>query len=304
MPSEELRKRLETLNRGPLSSCPAEQAPTPEKTPYGRYEDESVLKGEPSPLVPVTASETPAALCVPRVSSSLQVCLPGAVRIAPGGGLYYYVQRRIGDHAPWAEKLGDRIGSALEHDALAACLHRPCGFAPNRALFLDLETLGLHNAPLFLIGLLRIESKGALVCHQLLARNQEEEASVVEAFCEMLKEIHLLVTFNGIGFDLPLLRARAGAHGMALPPIAAHLDLLPEARSRYRYLLPNCKLKTLEQSLCGRRRDGDIAGAEIPPAYQHFVRTGDASRLADILHHNLLDLVTTAELLALFWDAA
>ncbi len=298
MPSEELRKRLEALNGGPLVHRPPEEARPPETTGRGRRDGGSAASAAASQRAPHAATDPPVAL---PVSSHLEACLPGAVRIAPGGGLFYYVQRRVGDHAPWAENLSGQIGSALQSDALAACLRRSTGFAPNRTLFLDLETQGLHNAPLFLIGLLRVEAEGALWCHQLLARSDEEEASVVEAFCEMLRETRLVVTFNGSGFDLPMLRARAAAHGIPLPRIAAHLDLLLEARSRYRRHLPDCKLQTLERSLCGRARADDIPGAEIPPAYREFVRTGDASRLADILRHNLLDLATTAELLARFW---
>jgi uncharacterized protein YprB with RNaseH-like and TPR domain len=301
MPSEELRKRLEALNGGPLANRPAEEARASEKTGRRRRDGERAAKAETSLFVPVTTPDSSVALSPPSVSSNLESCLPGAVRIAPGGGLFYYVQRRIGDHAPWAENLSGQIGAALQNEALAAYLRRSVGFTPNRTLFLDLETMGLHNAPLFLIGLLRMDAEGALSCHQLLARTEEEEANVVEAFCDMLRETRLVVTFNGSGFDLPMLRARAAAHGIPLPRIATHLDVLLEARNRYRRHLPNCKLQTLERFVCGRARTDDIPGAEIPAAYREFVRTGDASRLADILHHNLLDLATTAELLARLW---
>lgn len=297
MPSEELRKRLEALNGGPLVHRPPEEVRPPETTERGRRDGGSAA-GAAASHAPHAATEGSVAL---PVSSLLEACLPGAVRIAPGGGLFYYVQRRVGDYAPWAQDLSGQIDSALQSDALAACLRCPAGFVPNRTLFLDLETQGLHNAPLFLIGLLRVETGGTLWCHQLLARSDEEETSVVEAFCEMLRETCLVVTFNGRGFDLPMLRARTAAHAIPLPRITAHLDLLLEARRRYRHHLPDCKLQTLERSICGRVRTDDIPGAEIPPAYREFVRTGDASRLADILRHNLLDLATTAELLARFW---
>ncbi len=41
---------------------------------------------------------------------------------------------------------------------------------------------------------------------------------------------------------------------------------------------------------------GDIPGEEIPAAYHHFVRTGDARDMLTVLHHNALDLLTLADI--------
>ncbi|HUS47402.1 MAG TPA: ribonuclease H-like domain-containing protein, partial [Phycisphaerae bacterium] len=61
--------------------------------------------------------------------------------------------------------------------------------------------------------------------------------------------------------------------------------------------VPNCRLKTLESLLCGRYRPGDIPGSAIPDAYHGFVETGDARAIRDIVHHNMLDMLTMAQLL-------
>lgn len=79
-------------------------------------------------------------------------------------------------------------------------------------------------------------------------------------------------------------------------PNPLHCDLLHHARRRWRGRLPNCKLQTLEQYLCGRRRTGDIPGHAIPAAYHEYVRSGDAWQMRSILHHNALDLVTLLQL--------
>jgi len=79
---------------------------------------------------------------------------------------------------------------------------------------------------------------------------------------------------------------------------AQHGDLLHESRRVWRTQLPDCRLQTLEQHVCGRpARTDDIAGADIPAAYQAFVVGGNARQLAAIIQHNRLDLVTMAELL-------
>lgn len=118
-----------------------------------------------------------------------------------------------------------------------------------------------------------------------------------------------LVTFNGKSFDLPTLEARSAACGLFdRPSVPDHVDLLHEARRRWRRELPNCRLQTVEQLICARRRVGDIPGCDIPAAYHEFVRshrsddpvrrTASVRRLQTILHHNALDLLTMAEVAA------
>ena len=75
-----------------------------------------------------------------------------------------------------------------------------------------------------------------------------------------------------------------------------HCDLLHHARRRWKGLLPNCKLQTLERYVCRRYRTSDLAGALVPAAYHDFVRTGETRHLDEILHHNALDLVTLVQL--------
>jgi uncharacterized protein len=170
---------------------------------------------------------------------------------------------------------------------------------PAQALFVDLETLGLGSEPLFLIGVLAYLD-GTMLCHQFLARNLDEEAAAIEAFASMARKARLVVTFNGTTFDLPFLRRRAEGHGVRLRLPRAHVDVLREARGRYRRSLPNCRLQTLEDHVCGRKRSGDVPSAEIPRVYREFVRTGNAAAMAIVAQHNLLDLATTAELFVRF----
>jgi hypothetical protein len=80
------------------------------------------------------------------------------------------------------------------------------------------------------------------------------------------------------------------------PPELLHVDLLHHSRRRWRRQLPDCRLQTLERHICGRGRTGDIAGAQIPAAYQEFVRTGFDRDMDAILLHNAIDLVTLLDL--------
>lgn len=79
-------------------------------------------------------------------------------------------------------------------------------------------------------------------------------------------------------------------------PELIHFDLLHHARRHWKRQLPNCRLQTLEWYICGRRRDGDIPGSQIPATYHHYVRTGQTRDMESVLHHNVVDLITLLEL--------
>ena len=87
------------------------------------------------------------------------------------------------------------------------------------------------------------------------------------------------------------------------------LGRLPPGRCGRRLLGP-CRLQTLEALVCGRRRQGDIAGWDIPAAYHEFVRARQADdvvrlrTIQAILHHNAMGLLTMAELSAHILDAS
>jgi uncharacterized protein YprB with RNaseH-like and TPR domain len=171
---------------------------------------------------------------------------------------------------------------------------------PERAFYLDIETTGLGGAaPLFLVGLM-YSSGASLVVDQLFARDYSEEAAVLSYLAGLSRRFDALVTFNGISFDVPYIRDRATVHRIAFAPPAVHVDLLHVARGVVAGRTPNHRLQTLELHLCKRKRIGDIPGAEIPGAYHEFVRTGDAKDVANILHHNRLDLVTMLQLVTIF----
>jgi uncharacterized protein YprB with RNaseH-like and TPR domain len=162
--------------------------------------------------------------------------------------------------------------------------------------FLDLETTGLSATPLFLAGLL-VERNGTLEAVQLLARDYSEERCLIGELDRLLGASQVCVTFNGKSFDLPYLRERAKYHRLPLAARPDQLDLLHHARRRWKHSLPDCRLLTLEWYILGRRRMGDVGGWEVPCIYHEFVHTKDATRLRDVLRHNLMDVLAMAELL-------
>lgn len=172
----------------------------------------------------------------------------------------------------------------------------PAGISHEDVIFMDVESTGLNNSPLFLIGIMTWQDDG-FVTHQFFARNYAEEITVIRLFLESCSSKKLLVTFNGKTFDFPYIRTRAAATGVPFTINPLHMDMLHVCRRAWRRQLPNCKLQTLETFICNRARHGDIPGSEIPDAYHEYVRTRDAWQMVDVLKHNMLDLVTMADLM-------
>ena len=233
---------------------------------------------------------------------------PGAEHIVntpAGEAKCWLIRRPLRDVAPDSLSTARRYAAVLrgarqnfDELAASAALCQVGDLSPGDLLFMDTETCGLSGAMVFLVGLMSYQGR-QLVFEQYLARNYAEEAGMLQAFADRLAASGALVTFNGKAFDMTMIRERCAFHAVELADLRApHLDLLHESRRRWRGQLPNCRLQTLERYLCSRHRVGDIPGHAIPQAYHDFVRTGDARRLKDILHHNMLDLLTMADLLS------
>lgn len=188
-------------------------------------------------------------------------------------------------------------GSALWSQLANTC--DPADVAPEDVIFMDVESTGLGNSPLFLIGVM-VWQRGSFEVQQYFARNYAEEAAVVSTFIDECRGRKLLVTFNGKSFDYPYIRTRAAATGLRFDIDPYHMDMLHVCRRLWKDRLPNCKLQTLESFICKRGRVDDIPGAEIPEAYHDFVRTADGWQMLKVLKHNVLDLITMADLMTRF----
>jgi hypothetical protein len=138
-----------------------------------------------------------------------------------------------------------------------------------------------------------------LLLRQYVMRDYDEEPAMLQAVADDLRGVRHLVSFNGRGFDLPVLEARYRLN-RARPPVAeaVHLDLLPPARRLWGERFESCRLQALEAELLGLRRTGDVPGEEIPRLYFDWLRSRNARGLAPVLEHNRLDVVSLAALLA------
>ena len=168
-----------------------------------------------------------------------------------------------------------------------------------RMLFLDTETTGLGGPGtyVFLVGLGYLEDD-AFVVEQHFIRSPDEEASMLQAIAEILPQWPTMTTFNGVSFDLPLLRARMKAHDIQVDlRNILHCDLIYGARRLWQRQLPNCRLQTLERYILDVKRQGDVPSSEVPGLYFDYLKSREIASLEAVFHHNVLDIISLAGLM-------
>ncbi|RLC95787.1 MAG: hypothetical protein DRI77_09510 [Chloroflexi bacterium] len=187
------------------------------------------------------------------------------------------------------------VAQIARDDALASVnLRRVC--------FLDTETTGLSGGTgtmAFVVGL-GFFADDKFCLHQYFLRDPGDEPAMVQALAEFLPEFEALVSFNGRGFDVPIIENRF-ILARTPPPTAGlpHLDLLLPARRLWRYHLPSRTLGTLEREVLGvLREQADVPGGVIPWLYRDYLRTGDAREMQRVLYHNAVDILSLVTLTA------
>ena len=168
---------------------------------------------------------------------------------------------------------------------------------PVSLLSFDLETTGLQKGAgtvPFLYGWASYrEGIDSIQVEQWLLPELGEEAPLVRAALAEMSQAALVLSYNGSSYDLPLLRARMVMAGVDRPwPATAHLDLLPVVRRLFRHRLDRCTLRVAEEELLGQRRPADLPGRAAPERYWQFLRSGDATPLADVVRHNQQDVLS------------
>jgi len=165
-------------------------------------------------------------------------------------------------------------------------------------LFMDIETLGLMDVPLILIGVAEGNEDG-LTINQYLLRDLKEEKAALDGFLSHQNSDNVYVTFNGRSFDVPFIKSRMRFHHLDEKINSQHLDLLHFSRRQWNDQLPNCRLQTLEKHFFGVERCDDVPSSKVPDFYLTYRETGNIGPLVPIIEHNREDVVTLARILSL-----
>jgi uncharacterized protein YprB with RNaseH-like and TPR domain len=229
--------------------------------------------------------------------ASLESLVGGMAEETEAGGVLV-VRRRfpLGHHhgrqplAPARELGADSFRLLAQAGALA-----PPGC---RLLFLDAETTGLAGGTgtyAFLVGVGFFEDD-AFEVRQYFMRDLDEEPALLAALDGVFRQFDGLVTYNGAGFDLPLLETRFVLARRRFPGGVFHLDMLGPARRLWSGRLVDCRLATVEEQVLSFVRHDDLPGALIPSVYFDYLRRKHPAPLVRVFAHNRHDVLSLAAL--------
>lgn len=214
------------------------------------------------------------------------------------------------EHPRWGDKAGEisKVISGTDPKKVYNLLRRWKSFSnplffnlinffrADEFAFVDIETMGLSNQPIFLLGLTHPKD-GKTVVHQFLAADPAQELATLSEFVKHMDRMEMVLTYNGLRFDVPYIERRLAYYGVNWKFTQPHLDLYRFAKKTYGDRTANCKLGTLEQSILGIHRDFDIPSSKVPSFYQTYTETGNPGPLLPILSHHRQDMLSLADLL-------
>lgn len=168
-----------------------------------------------------------------------------------------------------------------------------------KSLFFDIETTGFSPASssLYMIGCARRLGDRVRI-EQFFAETPQEEAQVLAEFLTLLSGYTTLISFNGIGFDVPYLKAKADRYQLKEPfRDVSYLDIFKSVGSlKFLLKLENYKQKTIEKFL-GLPRDDTKTGGELINVYTDYVKHPDDAAFELLRIHNYEDVLHMIDLL-------
>ncbi len=190
-------------------------------------------------------------------------------------------------------------------------------FEPKDLLFLDIETLGLFDNSIILIGLGAFENDSFFI-RQMFARNLEEEI----AFCEQLKTKILpnykcLITYNGKSFDIPFLANRFLYFFNENPLTSVennfygkynskyyHIDLYRNCKRNYKGLFDSYSLTAMEEHLLNWKRENELPSNLVGLCYKKYLSDPEryVGLVKEIIDHNYFDIYSMPLLLQKLLD--
>lgn len=173
--------------------------------------------------------------------------------------------------------------------------HNSSMFDLNKIALIDIETLGLSECPLFLIGIATFQDN-QLIVDQIFVRKLNEEKAALHAFAEVLSDKHAIGSYNGKSFDVPFIRKRMERYDIKHNIHHPHFDFKYFSQKAFFGQVYDYRLTTIEEQIFSDKRIDDVSGFLIPSYYQHYIKTNNIGAVVPIIDHNKKDLVTTAKI--------
>lgn len=167
------------------------------------------------------------------------------------------------------------------------------------AIFFDIETTGFSPATstIYLIGCM-YRKEQTLTIRQFFAENKTDEHQVLLQFMELLSHFKTIISFNGIGFDIPFIKAKCDRYSIEEHFKDYHYLDIFKCVGSIKFLLKqqNYKQKTIENFL-GIHRDDMFSGGELINVYEDYVKTHSEEAEKLLLLHNFEDVTGMLDLM-------
>ncbi len=236
----------------------------------------------------------PAVQRAPARYQQLARALGGRI-VSNSAGSFCLVKKRYASCYAYGNlTLGDMSGADTFPVSAFTRGNEPGSVQLSSLLFIDTETTGLGGAGTvaFLVGCGSVVKDGFEV-RQYFIPDYPDEAAMLEALLAEFGQRRTIVSYNGVAFDLPLLRDRMIINRVARElDMDRHIDLLHPVRRLFRRRLGDCRLINVEQELFGFRRGDDIPGYLIPSVYFEWLSEDNLDSMSAVLEHNRLDIVS------------
>jgi uncharacterized protein YprB with RNaseH-like and TPR domain len=172
-------------------------------------------------------------------------------------------------------------------------------------LFLDIETLGLYNNAMIILGIGFFKNKNYEI-HLFFARSLEEEISICEHLKnEILPKFKCFVSFNGKRFDIPYIANRFLYYFDSNPMISKidipyevsntkfhHIDLYQICRRRFRGMFERYTLTNIEEQLLNWKRENELPSSMVPLCYKKYQKNPNRyiGLIKECIDHNYYDV--------------
>lgn len=179
-----------------------------------------------------------------------------------------------------------------QNDLINTLFHKEC-------IFFDIETTGFSptTSNIYLIGCLRRNGSHVII-DQFFAESKEDEKEVLEKFIDLSKNFNTIISFNGIGFDIPFIKAKCEYFNIKENLNEYHhIDIFKQISGiKFLLKLPNYKQKTIEAFLEIHRND-KYSGGELIHVYDEYLKTKSPDAEELLLLHNFEDAVGMLDVL-------
>ncbi len=199
----------------------------------------------------------------------------------------------------------DKNYSQLMHNRYICDLDVSFCFDLQEFLFIDIETIGIYNSPVFMIGF-GYFNEDKFEIHVLFARTLEEEIALCAHMKnEVLPHFKCFISYNGKSFDIPFIANRFLYFFDENPMISSeeipykksntkyhHIDLYHSCRRLFRNDYDSYSLTSIEQNFLGFFRNNDVPSELMGECYRKYLK--DPNRYGGLMkvsiEHNFYDI--------------